>query len=335
MTRTSLPTVAVLVLNAGERQDVKTCLSSLDAQNYPRDRFQINVVDAQPRERAVACNDAIGRCDHDFVALIGSDARADPRWLAEMVSAADRHHASAVAAKILDRSGETVDFAGGTVSFTGHASGAGFGQPRTGAQSGDPLLFPCGESALIARAAFLEAGGFDEDFFGCLDDVDLGWRLNTLGHTVVFAPGAVTYRRSHRAPSGWARIRQGRLLERNALAMIYKNYEPATFARVFPVAVALSLMRGLTRSGVDTLTLNLSSQPAETVDVAPELVAHLIALEDFHRQLPVLRVKRAFVQERRRRSDAARRCPLRPRSLPARDFPSAAPRGPISPCSVR
>ncbi len=250
------------------------------------------------------------------------DARVDPPWLTEMVRVAQRHQAAVVAAKILDWTGETIEFAGGGISFTGHRVAAGVRQPSATAKTGDQVLFACVGAGAVqprrvpgcrrVRRRVLRSGR------GSLEDVDLGWRMNILGHAIIFAAGGGRVPpRSDSSLPRWDRIRQLRLQERNALAMIYKNYEPATLARVLPVAVALSLLRGLTRSGIDTLTLNLSSQATATVDVAPELVAHLIALEDFRRQLPALRSKRALVQKRRRRSDARAAAAVRRAARPA------------------
>ena len=58
---------------------------------------------------------------------------------------------------------------------------------------------------------------------------------------------AVTYHRMHGTSSRWALAQRLRLLERNALAMIYKNYEAATLERVLPAAIALLLLRASTR----------------------------------------------------------------------------------------
>ncbi len=111
--------------------------------------------------------------------------------------------------------------------------------PATRSHAERPVLFAGAGSALYSRAAFLDAGGFDEDFFAYLEDVDLGWRLNLFGGTVVLAPQAVTYRRSGEASARGSSAQQLRLVERNALSMIYKNYEAATLERIFPAAVAL------------------------------------------------------------------------------------------------
>ena len=127
-------------------------------------------------------------CSHTTCASI-------PRWLAEMVSVAHRHQASAVAAKIVDPTGGAIEFAGGGISFTGHRVAAGVPPPSATAKTADQVLFACVGAGLFSRAAFLDAGGFDEGFFGSgrgsLEDVDLGWRMNTLGHAIIFAAEAV------------------------------------------------------------------------------------------------------------------------------------------------
>ena len=323
----SPPKVSVQVLNRNGSQHLDECLSSLEAQDYPGERFEIVLLDtgsaddaipfvrqAYPgvgtfalgtsRARGAAYNEAVRRSASEFVALLDSDARVDPSWLTELVSAAERNHAVAVASKVLDWSGETVEFAGGATSFLGHSRAIDVADDLTRGHPHKQLLFASGQAALYSRSAFLEAEGFDEDFGECLDDVDLGWRLNLCGGRVVFAPKAVAYQRRGSASAGWLRFQRPRLLERNALAMIYKNYEPATLERVLPVAVALCLLRGLEVSGIDTLQLRFSLVPPDSVDVDPRLIAHLIALEDFGRGLPALERKRAAVQERRRRSDS-------------------------------
>ncbi len=323
----TLPTVSVLVLNQDGREHLDTCLASLEAQIYSRERFEIVVLDQGPSDgslefvraryprvrvsqfdanlgRCALYNDAIKNCQSEFVALLNNDTRVAPGWLTELVSAASRHDAAAIASKILSWTGDTIDFAGGVTSIIGHSWNTDSGEPLTRSYEEEALLFPCATSTLFARSAFLDAGGFDEDFFACFEDVDLGWRLNLFGERVIFAPKAVTYRRTHSPSPGWALTQRLRLVERNALAMIYKNYDASTLERVFPAAIALLLLRATMRSGIDTLTLALSTKPSEIVDTNPHLAARLIGLEDFCRQLPALRHKRELIQKRRRRSDA-------------------------------
>src|SRR5262245_46193645 len=324
---TSAPSVSVLVLNRNGREHLKACLSSLLALEYPVDRLAIQVIDnastddsiALVREHfpsvdvlplesnlgfAEAYNVAVERASSEFVAILNNDTRVDRQWLAELTSAADRHSATAVASKILDWTGDRIDFVGGIVSFIGHAWQVDFREPATRTYGEDELLFACGASALYNRSAFLEAGGFDSDFFAYFEDVDLGWRLNLMGHKTVLAPRALTYHRLHGSWGHLALAQRLRLFERNALAMIYKNYEADNLERVLPAAVTLSLARGLIESGVEALPLDFSSKlPPDTI-IQQRLAASLIALEDFVAQLPALARKRQVIQAKRRRSDA-------------------------------
>jgi GT2 family glycosyltransferase len=322
------PSVSVLVLNQDRQSFLHDCFASLEAQEYPRERFEVVLVDTGstddstafvtrkfPRTRVfrwrsnqgfgAPYNAAIQSCQTQFVALVNNDARVDAGWLAALVSAAHRHDAVAVASTILDWSGETVESAQGALSLLGHPCQTNRRGSANRSDEERRLLFACAGSALYSRAALLEAGGFDEDFFECLEDADLGWRLNLFGGNVVLAPKAVTYQRSSETSTQRSVTQQLRLVERNALSMIYKNYEAATLERVLPAAIALLLLRASMRSGIDSLTLALSDRPREVIDTQPHLAASLIALEDFCRQLPQIRRKRDVVQQRRRHSDAA------------------------------
>ena len=53
------------------------------------------------------------------------------------------------------------------------------------------IFSPCAAAALYRRSAFLEVGGFDEDFFCYMEDVDLGFRLRLRGYAAVFVPQAI------------------------------------------------------------------------------------------------------------------------------------------------
>ncbi len=314
------------MLNHNGRDHLHACLPGLEAQTYPH--IEIVIVDngstddsarfvreRHPAARLVligrnagfctAYNHAAREVDADFIVFLNNDTHVDLNWVVELVDTAARHQATAVASRILDWDGQRVDFSGGIMSFEGHGWQIDHGQPAGDPPAERPLLFACGGSMMVARRAFLEAGGFDEDLFAYFEDVDLGWRLSVMGHRIVLAPRAVTYHRLHGTHGAWAFAPRLRLYERNALAMIYKNYEEATLARVLPAAVALSLYRAL--EGVDLAPEQFvlgGDRPPSVLGLPARTAAHFIGLEDFARWLPCLERKRQFIQVRRRRSDA-------------------------------
>ena len=52
------------------------------------------------------------------------------------------------------------------------------------------IFSPCAAAAMYKRDVFLDAGGFDEDFFCYFEDVDLAFRLRLLGQRCLYVPGA-------------------------------------------------------------------------------------------------------------------------------------------------
>ncbi len=211
---------------------------------------------------------------------------------------------AAAGALVLDWNGARVDFAGAAPTAFGHAWQHDHGQPSGATYAEHRMLFACGAAALVRRDHFLAADGFDEDFFAYFEDVDLGWRLNLLGHGTVFAPRAVTRHRLHGTAGPSTQALRLRLYERNALSMLAKNYGDEAFARVLPAAVALTLARHVSAATVDGREVAFGRPAPSHVVAAPAVVATLIALEDFARQLPALLVKRQRVQSTRRITDA-------------------------------
>ncbi len=178
--------------------------------------------------------------------FLNDDTRVHPDWLAELLAVAARQRAACVGCRILDWDGELIDFCGGSVNFEGRGFQHHIGAPaRLTPGREAPLLFACGAAMLVARDVFLDAGGWDEGTFAYYEDVELGWRLWLLGHQVWFAPNAVIYHKHHGTSGRWAEPPRLRLLERNALRMVYTHLEPATLARTLSAALLLAADRPL------------------------------------------------------------------------------------------
>lgn len=55
------------------------------------------------------------------------------------------------------------------------------------------IFSPCTAAALYRKDVLMEVGGFDEDYFCYLEDVDLGFRLRLLGYRFLYVPEAIAY----------------------------------------------------------------------------------------------------------------------------------------------
>ncbi len=302
-----LPSATVAIVNWNGRHLLAECLPSVFALDYPRADLACLVVDngstdgslewlrrewpavrviAHPDNRgfAAAANDAAAAATSGVVAFLNNDCRVDAAWLRHLASVLDATDATAAGSCMLDWEGTRIDFGGAAMNFHGHGSNRGFGRPYVAGAPGDPepALFGCGGALAVDRARFLAAGGFDAEYFAYFEDVDLGWRLWVLGERVLYVPAALAYHR-HRG-SGMDPARWRFLIERNALATLFKNYDQPSLDVVLPAARALLRARGVMASGAD----------AE---------AHRAAERAFDDGLATWQSARTEIQARRRRPD--------------------------------
>lgn len=132
----------------------------------------------------------------EWIALLNPDAMPEPDWLENLYrSARENPKFFCFASKqlIADRP-DLLDGAGDCY----HVSGLPWrrGHARSAASLPDvssEVFSPCGAAAFISRKAFEDAGGFDEDFFCYIEDVDLGFRMRILGYRCQYVPSAVVH----------------------------------------------------------------------------------------------------------------------------------------------
>jgi GT2 family glycosyltransferase len=193
--------------------------------------------------------------DAEALVFLNNDAVPEEGWLEALVSGlgeAERDVAS-VAGRIVDYEGKLVDFVGGAMTFDGHAFQPGFRRPLgeiAEKDAGSEMLFACGGNMIVRRDAFLRLGGFDDDYFAYLEDVDFGWRSWIAGMRVVWEPRATVRHRSSATSDRLGNFERGVLFERNALQTAFKNYDDEHLARMAG-PIFLTLLHRIHRYTVD------------------------------------------------------------------------------------
>ncbi len=267
--RNRVDSVDVLVVSWNGRHHLETLLPALEGQQDPGVAVRIRVFDngstdgtvewlcsAHPTVEVVenpvnvgfsAANNRLAeRSSADALALVNNDTRPRPDWLAELVAALREAppDVAAVSGCIVDWEGSRLDFGRGVMTFDGHAFQLDYHRALeevTPPTAGSELLFPCGGNMIVRRDRFEAAGGFDEDFFAYLEDVDLGWRLWSGGERVLSAPEAVVHHRSMATSDLLGNAFRGMLFERNAYLTAFKNYDADLWPRLMP-AVQMTLL---------------------------------------------------------------------------------------------
>jgi GT2 family glycosyltransferase len=272
---------------------------------------------------------ALARSPARNVIFLNNDAVPQDGWLAALVDAIESapDDVISVGGKIVDPTGELIDFIGGALTFDGHAFQNGFRYPlasRDDPPAGSELLFACGGNMISRREPLLALGGFDDDYFAYLEDVDFGWRTWMAGSRVTYEPRAVVRHKSSATSQRLGDFERGVLFERNALQTALKNFESphdasaalfAFFARLHHYATTRNTNAGeLTREPFSKASKSSRSllgrirgrlfgkTPLATID-DPLTTMQFRAFEWVMAHGDRIAAKRAAVKKLRRRSD--------------------------------
>ncbi len=322
------PLVSVVLVNFRGAHDTLEAISGLKALNWPKDSLEIVVVDNASGDNSVevlrsgapdivlvesdtnsgfagGCNLGVQRSRGEVVAFLNNDAKPDPDWIVRGVETLmSGPRVGAVASRVLDWEGNTIDYAGAGLTWYGMGYRPLSGHPanRKKEATRGPVLFGTGSAMIVRRDVYEDLGGFDEDFFMFFEDVDFGWRLNLRGYEYLYEPDSLVFHKHHQSMKGVGSHKEEYLLERNALMCLYKNLGQDKLRTVLPAAMLMSTRRAVSRTGIDTESFDLR-RPSDDTTPDPLNLVPLMAFDQFLEKLPSLKAKRAEVQASRVVSD--------------------------------
>lgn len=142
---------------------------------------------------SAAVNAGIRAAKGEFVVLFNNDAFAQPDWLEQLIACARQDEKIFSVSSLMLRYYEPqlADDAGDYVNILGWACKTGDGLKASRYQTQRRCFSACGGAALYRKSILDEIGLFDENFFAYLEDVDIGWRANSLGYKNIYCPKAV------------------------------------------------------------------------------------------------------------------------------------------------
>jgi len=219
MSTPSHPLVSVIVLYWNSAKHIRKCLDSLALQgqdpevilidNGSQDEYfnqlpaiysrQLNIhLEHLPGNLGFAAANNIGaRLAHGkWIALLNADAYPQPDWLENLLYAAETNpgYSAFSSRQIQFNMPELLDGAGDAYHVSGLAWRNGYQLPaKDHGLDSEEVFSACGAAALYLREAFLNMGGFDEDYFSYFEDVDLGFRFRLRGEKSLYVPGAVVH----------------------------------------------------------------------------------------------------------------------------------------------
>lgn len=242
------PFVSIIILNYNGKHFLEKCLTSVKLNDYPEWNYEVIMVDNGSTDGSTAYvksdfpwvktveltenlgfgagnNEAIKFAKGQFLVFLNNDTQVTKEWLSKLVDASITHSAPICASKtLLMANHELIDYDGAKFTFNGRGLGD-FGRQNNQQTTCFPTGYPCAASMLIHKSLFLELDGFDEDYFACLDDTDLGWRAWLFGHQVLFCPASVVYHKV--GGTGGSRFTPLKTFHstKGALINIFKNFQ--------------------------------------------------------------------------------------------------------------
>lgn len=129
-----------------------------------------------------------------YLVLLNADAFPEPDWLERLLEAAEKYpNASLSSRQIQVDRPDLLDGEGDVYHVSGLGWRKNYNLPVYPLTEPQEIFSACGAAALYPRQAFLDAGGFDEDYFSYHEDVDLGFRLRLRGLKCMLIPQAVVH----------------------------------------------------------------------------------------------------------------------------------------------
>ena len=174
----------------------------------------------------------------DVLAFVNPDTVVEPgalRRLEELLSESGIGIAMA-RLLLLDRP-ELLNSSGTKVHVSGIGWAGGYGERADTLGEVRDVAAPSGAAMAIRSETFRELGGFAEELFMYLEDLELGWRARLAGYRVVVDPAADVL---HEYEYG-RNPRKNYFLERNRLVFVLSAYSGRLLVLLGPLLVATEL----------------------------------------------------------------------------------------------
>jgi hypothetical protein len=212
----ALPFVSVIVLNYNGKRFLENCLSSVLRINYPRERYEVILVDNGSNDESVIFveqkypevkilaldmnygfttgnNKGAKMAEGDILVFLNNDTVVDKEWLNQLVWAIVNKQIDICGSRVVFmRDPGIVQYAGGYLHLIGGALFTPFhkGEPT---QRYYLVGSVCGASFAIRRKVFEDLGGFDDNFFLYAEEGDLCLRALIYGYRIAYSPYSMVY----------------------------------------------------------------------------------------------------------------------------------------------
>ncbi|MEA4813241.1 MAG: glycosyltransferase family 2 protein, partial [Anaerolineaceae bacterium] len=210
------PFASILILNWRAEKYLSTCLAALAAQKFqdfevillhngspnPETALQnlpllaeklTILTSAENLGFAGGNNAAAKNAKGQYLILLNADAFPEPAWLETIHQASQDYPGFFFGSKLIKANNpQTLDGEWNVYHASGLAWRKNHGQALSqGSSAPKEVLSACAAAGVYPKEAFDAVGGFDEDFFAYMEDIDLDLRLQLAGYRCLYLPHAL------------------------------------------------------------------------------------------------------------------------------------------------
>jgi GT2 family glycosyltransferase len=204
-----------------------------------RERAGVRIIDSGGNVGfAAASNLAAAEARGDVLVFLNPDTVAAPGSIEQLARTLENPDVGiAMARLLLLDEPEKLNSSGIEVHISGIGWAGGFREPADSLAELRDVPAPSGTAMAVRAETFRELGGFAEELFMYVEDLELGWRARLAGYRVVVDPGADVLHEYDFARNP----RKSYYLERNRLVFVLSAYSVRQLVLLGPLLVLTEL----------------------------------------------------------------------------------------------
>jgi len=272
----NLPFVSIIIHNFNGLDDLNICLNSLLKTDYPNlELFVIdtctpnfeNWIKKFPTVKFFHLDDDIGTSaarnlayeysnqSAEYICFMDDDVFVTPQWLSVIISFMEKYKDTGQVQPVLYQSTNKskIDSLGHLMTHVGYPfkiEPTEENLQNLKLNNFRDIFYSEGAISVIRKKTLLDLNDslkpFDEKFFFFFDDVDLSWRIWSLGYRVVIVSDSFCYHdRGISKSIGKYSYAQMSRYTKNRLIMLIKNQEIGDLIKYFPITIFLEISKAL------------------------------------------------------------------------------------------